>query len=640
MNDLLILTRAVHFIATVAATGAVFFAAFVAAPSLRKAGSDGRLAARIWSRVGRVMVAALVVFFLSAVAWLVQTTAEISDRTLAQVFADNVIWRVLAQTGYGHGWLVRLALALLLAAMLLVVPPARQTDGYRMTAAAVAAALVALLAWASHAAGTGGIEGDVHMLGDALHLIAAALWVGMLLPLALLLHAARGDQDTAALAVAQIAVERFSALGVASVATILLTGLINTWFLAGAVPALVGTDYGRLLLVKVALFLAMVGVAAVNRFVLRPRLVEAQSRDALHGLERNGAIEAILGAIILAIVGVLGTMAPGLHEQPIWPFSFRIPSAVFGQTDFYVAILFGLAWVATGIFIRRFRWPAIAVGLVILVLEAYRLPIVEAYPTTFFGSPTGFSAQSIAEGESLFAASCASCHGAQAHGDGPAAASLKTMPADLTADHVYDHTDGELLWWITHGIPPDMPAFGDGLDEDARWNVIDFIRANADALRLRPLGAGTTAAFPAPDFSAQCPDGSAISIAALRPSVIHVLVAGPGSDDWLRQIADRDKAAKLSTLIVAASPDVAKDTQLCVARDPAILKALALYRGSEPIDGTEFLVDAAGNLRSMWHADEPANAREASALELRVRGLRAAARVQRPASTEGHTHHH
>ena len=55
------------------------------------------------------------------------------------------------------------------------------------------------------------------------------------------------------------------------VATILITGLINTWNLVGSVEALLDTAYGRLLLVKIALFLAMVSVAAVNRFRLSPQ---------------------------------------------------------------------------------------------------------------------------------------------------------------------------------------------------------------------------------------------------------------------------------------------------------------------------------------------------------------------------------
>jgi mono/diheme cytochrome c family protein len=38
----------------------------------------------------------------------------------------------------------------------------------------------------------------------------------------------------------------------------------------------------------------------------------------------------------------------------------------------------------------------------------------------------------IAWGRQLFAANCASCHGADATGDGPAARTLKTRPSDLT----------------------------------------------------------------------------------------------------------------------------------------------------------------------------------------------------------------
>ena len=55
-----------------------------------------------------------------------------------------------------------------------------------------------------------------------------------------------------------------------------ITGSINTWYLAGSIPALTETDYGRLLLLKIALFLVMVAVAAFNRLHLTPRLV----RDA------------------------------------------------------------------------------------------------------------------------------------------------------------------------------------------------------------------------------------------------------------------------------------------------------------------------------------------------------------------------
>jgi putative copper resistance protein D len=261
---------------------------------------------------------------------------------------------VLTETGFGQDWIARLGLAGLFAAML---PSMRRgwPDGmHRIGAVIVAAALVGTLAWAGHARGIDGVAGEVHLTADIFHLIAAAAWVGALLPLALLLHAAHGDPNESVLPAAQAAVSRFSTFGITSVATILATGMVNTWFLAGSVPALLGTDYGRLLLAKVALFVLMVLIAAINRFRITPRLVQAKDiigkRHALWQLERNCAVEALVGAIILGIVGMLGTMVPGLHDQPIWPFAFRIDPAVLSEQNLYVFVAFGAAWTVSFVY--------------------------------------------------------------------------------------------------------------------------------------------------------------------------------------------------------------------------------------------------------------------------------------------------
>jgi copper resistance protein D len=638
LPDPLIWVRAICFIALTMSSGAVFFSARIAEPALQKAGPDAPLTGRVRAQLGLIAWVSLAVAVISGVGWLVLTAEDISDRGLAAVFSQGVIWTVLAQTGFGHAWLARLVLIAMLAAML---PWTRSSPWAGYGTAVIAAAMVGTIAWASHATGAGGIEGGIHLVGDVLHLIAAAAWVGTLLPLALLLRATRREHEPVWLEVAQIAVLRFSALGVAAVATIFVTGLVNTWFLAGSIPALLGTEYGRLLLVKIALFLAMVAFAAVNRFWLRPRLfVSGKSIDALRQIGRNAALEAGLGWIVLIVVAALGTLPPGLHEQPVWPFSVRLDSGIFSEPDLYIAILFGIGWIAFGITMRRFRWPAIAVGVVILGLEAWRLPFPEAYPTTFFGSPTGFSTESIATGESLFAANCAACHGTEGHGDGPAAASLKTMPADLTADHIYEHPDGDLFWWITHGIDSGMPAFGDQLDEQSRWSLIDFIHANADAMRLRMFGNGTTAAFPTPDFSVECPDGSTAPVGELRPQILHLVLAGPGLEDWLHAVAERDRAAKLRTIVVASDPGFAKAMSLCASQEPETFAVFSHYRGAEPVEGTELLVDSAGELRAMWRDEDLANSRAAEALTLRVRGLQTTARVRRPAGMPMHMHMH
>src|SRR5262249_56246288 len=117
-----------------------------------------------------------------------------------------------------------------------------------------------------HAAATAGWLGTFHRAADGLHLIAASAWLGGLLPLALLLAAARREEISVALA--RDATLRFSTLGLISVGALIATGIVNGWILAGSVPALIGTDYGRLLLPKVPLFLALAAVAPLNRLRL------------------------------------------------------------------------------------------------------------------------------------------------------------------------------------------------------------------------------------------------------------------------------------------------------------------------------------------------------------------------------------
>ena len=99
---------------------------------------------------------------------------------------------------------------------------------------------------------------------------------------------------------------------------LLLTGVVNTWYLAGSVQALTATDYGHLLLVKIALFLVMLALAAVNRLWLTPALAadasDKPTRHAFRQLRRNVVIEIAAGAIILTVVAVLGVTPPGLGE--------------------------------------------------------------------------------------------------------------------------------------------------------------------------------------------------------------------------------------------------------------------------------------------------------------------------------------
>lgn len=319
MDDPLIYLRAVHFAATITVAGVVFFIVFVAEPAFRGAAHDAYLPTRVRPRLAWTAWIGLIATMLSGAAWFVLVAQSMSDSSLAEVFSQGILFIVLTQTGFGLDWLARFVIACLLAALFVRFLSARRASSswIKTAALALAAGLVATLVRAGHAAGGTGIEAIVHPTADMLHLVAAAAWVGALLPLALVLVAA--GRDAASVDIARTATVRFSTLGIASVATLLVTGGINTWYLVGSIPALVDTGYGRLLLSKLALFLAMVAIAAVNRLRLTPRLVQdvsvSATRDALRQLRRNSAIEIAVGAGVIAIVAVLGVTPPGLHAE-------------------------------------------------------------------------------------------------------------------------------------------------------------------------------------------------------------------------------------------------------------------------------------------------------------------------------------
>ena len=82
--------------------------------------------------------------------------------------------------------------------------------------------------------------------------------------------------------------------------------------------ALITTEYGRLLALKLALFAGMVAFAAINRFWLTPRLLlskeSATQSNPVGQITRNSLIEIVLGLAIYGIVGVLGTLHPAIHS--------------------------------------------------------------------------------------------------------------------------------------------------------------------------------------------------------------------------------------------------------------------------------------------------------------------------------------
>ena len=304
MIDPLILFRAVHIAATALASGTVAFMLLVADPAAGAAQADFSPLRR---RLTWIVWIALVVAILAEAGWLVWLSADIYGAPIIAVCLHGGVWSVLTDTRFGLVSTVRLALALLLAA--LIAWPAT-----RLLQLAGGAALIALIALVGHAGATPGIAGDIHLASDIVHLLAAGTWLGGLPALALLLARTRRAGDPAWQRFAIGATRRFSWLGVICVAALLATGIINSWNLLGGPRNLVTTDYGRLVMLKIGLFVAMVGVAAANRFHFTPQLPAAV---ALRALQHNSLAETGLGLIVLLLVGALGTLSPSGHSHSI-----------------------------------------------------------------------------------------------------------------------------------------------------------------------------------------------------------------------------------------------------------------------------------------------------------------------------------
>jgi putative copper export protein/mono/diheme cytochrome c family protein len=655
VNGPLIAVRAIHFAATLILAGAVIFGALISGPVLGRTDDAASTVLRL--RLLRIAWVGFGVAVISGIAWLVLLAAQVSDRAPAQGFSAGILETVLLDTTFGHDWLVRLALATLLAAALAWISPRHTGVLRRVVAALPATAFAAALVYSGHAAATEGWSGTFHRAADGLHLIAASAWLGGLVPLALLLEAARRQEISLGCALA--ATSRFSTLGVISVGTLIATGIVNGWVLAGGVPAWIGTDYGRLLLIKVVLFFAMVAMAAVNRLRLTPRLAgEAAAASvpakALRALIRNSLIEVALGLAILVIVGALGTTPPGAHVQPTWPFAIRFSDAAFDDPtlrgEIVLAlwaiaggVMLGVLLIVVGLVIRRRRWPlivaggAVAVASLVYVAPTLSLLTVEAYPTSFHVSPTGYSASSVVQGAELFATHCASCHGPQGRGDGPAGRFLRVKPSDLTADHVYSHSDGDLYWWISYGISEVMPPFGATLNDEARWNLIDFVRANADAVHLAQAPTKVTdVGYQAPDFSAACPDGPTVRRDDLRGRIAHLILAGRASVERVAQLAARS----FDTVAVMIPLEDVTSTAACRTDDAELAKALALFRGKDvtQIDGTEFLLDPSGALRAMWYPGARPDWRETDVLRGEIAAVRSNPTARRTPGSHHHVH--
>ena len=219
----------------------------------------------------------------------------------------------LLGTRNGALQLARAAVAALGAISLLVAP--RRWTG--ALAAATGLIGVVLLAAAGHAAA---LPGPVPVISQAVHVIAAGIWIGGLAGLLMLLVAPAVVSEEGRIEMRSV-VPRFSALALGSIGMVVLTGAYAAWMEMGALLD-VDTEYGRTLLMKAGLVAGALALGSLNYFD------GGRMRPWLDGFRTRLSVEVMVAASVLLMTAVLATTPPihaagGVAIEPV-PDAFGV----------------------------------------------------------------------------------------------------------------------------------------------------------------------------------------------------------------------------------------------------------------------------------------------------------------------------
>jgi len=328
--------RAVAFLACLILVGGLLFTRWFWPDALER--QDLR---RLLVSAGVVAIAATL---LSIPLQAGYTTVGGLSKTL-----DGAALRTVLSARFGRAALVRAGLLLGLVAFVRPTSPRTSALARRSNEAVVA--ILALGVWASFTYAGHGNTGHLVGLGfvtDLTHLGGASVWLGGLVALAFALRDRQYQEAN------RRAAAGFSKVALPAIGVLVLSGVVQGWRQINTWWALWHTAYGRLLVIKVLLVVAIIVVASASRDLVRDQLIPsvrgalphgssrlASEDDAVTELRNSIWVEVLLAGVVLAVTASLVVTAPGREAAAAvrQPVARTVHVAAAGQHMTYSVLL-------------------------------------------------------------------------------------------------------------------------------------------------------------------------------------------------------------------------------------------------------------------------------------------------------------
>jgi copper transport protein len=247
-----------------------------------------------------VMTGAAILGALGSLSVLVLQAADVTGLGGA-VIREPATLLALLQSPDGTGAIVRISGLTLMLAAIPAVPAGRGDT------ALLGGGCLAVLSFALAGHAVSAEPRWLAVLSDACHSLAAAMWFGGLVLLAIVLHRRRHVSDAMPGA---MMIARFSAWATGALLMVVLAGLALAWVEVRTLHALVAGPYGWTLTVKALIVVAVMAVGAYNNRFLVPSIKGGERGMAWRRLRWTVRVEAIGLLVVIAATAVLVDQAP------------------------------------------------------------------------------------------------------------------------------------------------------------------------------------------------------------------------------------------------------------------------------------------------------------------------------------------